>query len=96
MSPRPPRPPMITCPHCGKANDPTRGSNLCFSCRQPLTGSLIRAKVAAVYLDRSPNTLANWRVQGRGPAWVGSGSGLRYRISDLDAWIAENTRTATR
>lgn len=57
---------------------------------------LVRAKDAAKILDRSPRTLANWRVMGRGPKFVGSGSGLRYRLSDLTAWIDANTRTATR
>lgn len=35
----PKRSPMVECPHCGKANDPDRGSKNCWSCAQPLGGS---------------------------------------------------------
>ncbi|WUI00242.1 helix-turn-helix domain-containing protein [Spirillospora sp. NBC_00431] len=57
---------------------------------------LLRSKDAAEYLNRSPGTLANWRCQGTGPRFTGSGAGIRYRLSELDAWIKANTRTATR
>lgn len=35
------RPAMVLCPHpgCGAANDPERGSRLCFTCHRPLDGS---------------------------------------------------------
>jgi hypothetical protein len=32
-------------------------------------------------------TLQNWRVLGRGPRFRKFGSGVRYKISDLDDWI---------
>ena len=32
-------------------------------------------------------TLQNWRVLGRGPRFRKFGSGVRYQISDLDAWV---------
>ncbi|MDO5500182.1 MAG: helix-turn-helix domain-containing protein [Propionibacteriaceae bacterium] len=36
-------------------------------------------------------TLANWRVQGQGPAYVrAGGKNIVYRIVDLDAWLAQN------
>lgn len=40
MSPRPKRQAMVKCPHCGKDNDPARGSTLCWNCRKPLAGAV--------------------------------------------------------
>ena len=34
-------------------------------------------------------TLANWRYQARGPAFVTVGRHVRYRRSDVAEWIAE-------
>jgi excisionase family DNA binding protein len=33
-------------------------------------------------------TLYSWRYHGRGPAAVRVGRHLRYRLSDVDAWLA--------
>ncbi|MDZ7673744.1 MAG: helix-turn-helix domain-containing protein [Acidimicrobiales bacterium] len=35
-------------------------------------------------------TLANWRYQGRGPAFVKVGRHVRYRRSDVLGWIERN------
>jgi hypothetical protein len=32
-------------------------------------------------------TLQNWRVLGRGPRFRKFGSGVRYKVSDVEAWI---------
>lgn len=42
---KPPRQPMVPCPHCGTQNDPARGSALCRSCHKPLSGSVATADV---------------------------------------------------
>jgi hypothetical protein len=42
-----------------------------------------------------PNTLEIWRVQGRGPKYIKVGRLVRYRESDLDAWLEGRTRTST-
>lgn len=45
---------------------------------------------AAAMLGISPKTLANWRVLGRGPAYVRVGarrSPVLYRVDDLEAWL---------
>jgi hypothetical protein len=42
---------------------------------------------AEKYLGLSANTLANWRVQGKGPDFIKSGSYVRYLGSDLDFWL---------
>ena len=51
---------------------------------------LVSSTEAAQMLGISPRTLANWRVQGRGPAYVRLGksrSPILYRVSDIDAWL---------
>ena len=55
---------------------------------------------ACVYLAGSEkplqvNTLEIWRVQGRGPKYIKVGRFVRYRESDLDAWLDSRTRTST-
>ena len=38
-----------------------------------------------------PSTLAHWRSEGRGPAYIKLGWRVAYRGSDLNAWIAART-----
>lgn len=40
------------------------------------------------YLDVPLGTLANWRYQGRGPAFVRLGRHVRYRATDIAEWIS--------
>jgi hypothetical protein len=43
---------------------------------------------AAAYVHSSPSTLKTWRSRGKGPAYYrGLGKEIRYRRSDLDAFI---------
>jgi excisionase family DNA binding protein len=49
---------------------------------------LLRTAEAASYLALSPNTLRNWRSYGEGPPALKLGGAIRYRVEDLDAWIA--------
>ena len=37
------------------------------------------------------STLAHWRSEGRGPAYVKIGSRVAYRGVDLNRWLAERT-----
>jgi len=39
----------------------------------------------------SPSTLAHWRSEGRGPAYIKIGWRVAYRGSDLNAWLAART-----
>jgi len=50
---------------------------------------------AAFWLHVKPQTLSNWRHQGRGPAFVKLGSRVVYSKAALEAFIAANTRTST-
>jgi phage terminase Nu1 subunit (DNA packaging protein) len=55
--------------------------------------NLVLPEKAADYLSVTTRTLANWRSRGT-PCLPFSKIGrcVRYRLSDLDAFIAKNTR----
>lgn len=53
----------------------------------------VAANEAAAMLGVSPRTLANWRTQGIGPAFIRVGavhSRTLYRLDDLHAWLERN------
>ena len=50
---------------------------------------LLTAKQAARYLCISTKWLANQRWQGTGPRFLKVGGAVRYRQSDLDAYLAD-------
>lgn len=52
---------------------------------------LMSAQDAAAYLQLQVRTLANWRVLGKGPRFVRSGSRVFYRQSALDDWLEAHT-----
>lgn len=56
---------------------------------------LIDTNKAADWLDQAPNTLAKMRVTGGGPRFVKLGRSVRYRVSDLEAYIADRVVTST-
>lgn len=43
----------------------------------------------------NPGSLCNWRQQGRGPKFIKVGSRVFYRVSDVEAYEAENLRRST-
>jgi excisionase family DNA binding protein len=50
----------------------------------------------AARLSVHPVTVRGWRVEGTGPAFVTVGRcSIRYRESDVDAWLAARERTST-
>lgn len=53
--------------------------------------SMLATKAAAAFLDLSTATLEAWRCRGGGPVFVKLGKAVRYRKSDLDAFL--NSRT---
>lgn len=52
-----------------------------------------RAEVAA-YLGFKPQTLANWKSQGKGPRPIGEGRNLRYRWADVEEWARKQWANA--
>ncbi len=41
------------------------------------------------------NTIEGWRVKGIGPKFIKIGRLVRYRRSDVDAWLESQTRNST-
>ncbi len=57
---------------------------------------LLTTKEAAEYLGVTPRCAEAWRVRGGGPPFVRiSARAVRYRLSDLNHWIAQRVRTST-
>lgn len=56
---------------------------------------LLNTLDSATYLDLSPRTLEKWRLNGGGPAYIKLGRAVRYRVSDLEAFLAERRRLST-
>ncbi len=50
---------------------------------------LWNARELAAYLGLSSNTVEFWRFKGRGPRYFRVGKYIRYRKSDVDAWLEE-------
>jgi hypothetical protein len=50
----------------------------------------VTSKHAAAFLDTTPAQLANWRMQRRGPPFVGGDARfVRYKISDLKDYMQQ-------
>jgi predicted DNA-binding transcriptional regulator AlpA len=47
------------------------------------------------YLGKSVATLSQMRYTGTGPKFVRVGRSIRYKQTDIEQWIAENTHTST-
>jgi excisionase family DNA binding protein len=56
---------------------------------------LLTPEQAAEQLALRPQTLARWRCEGQGPVFIRLGRSVRYRQSDLDAWIAQGAMRHT-
>lgn len=53
------------------------------------TDPLLTERQAAEYINASPRSMQTWRRQGHGPRFCRLGSRMiRYRRSDLDAWVS--------
>lgn len=50
---------------------------------------------AASYLRLGKSTLDRFRVTGDGPVYVKLGGAVRYRQSDLDAWLESRVTRST-
>lgn len=60
-----------------------------------MTGLLNRSEAARL-LGLSPQTLAVWAVEGKGPRFVKLGAGrVRYHPDELSRFIRDNTRGST-
>jgi len=55
----------------------------------------LKTSEAAVYLSLSKQRLDSWRCCGNGPKYVKVGALVRYRVADLDAFMAERVVSST-
>jgi excisionase family DNA binding protein len=55
----------------------------------------MNTKEAAAYVRLGKPTLERFRITGDGPAYVKLGSAVRYRKSDLDAWLVSRVTRST-
>jgi predicted site-specific integrase-resolvase len=60
---------------------------------QPNSDPLLPPPDVGELLSVSERTLEYWRYQGRGPAFVRVGKRVRYRLSDVEAFLAANRQT---
>jgi len=52
--------------------------------------TLLSTQAAADYLGLVKGTLENWRTAGLGPPYIRVGPrAIRYKLSDLDAWLEQ-------
>jgi predicted DNA-binding transcriptional regulator AlpA len=57
--------------------------------------TLLSAREAAALLHLSERTLERFRVSGAGPKFVRLGRSIRYRLGDIEAFIASRTVGST-
>lgn len=55
---------------------------------------LLTTKELAKYLGIGESTLLQYRFDGTGPAYIKLGHLVRYRTSDVEAWLAKRTEQA--
>jgi predicted DNA-binding transcriptional regulator AlpA len=64
-----------------------------------MQSELLTPAELAARLQTPTAVLANWRYKGTGPKFVKIGGGIRgnirYRASDVEAWLDAQTRTQT-
>lgn len=53
------------------------------------SNSLFPPEDIAAFLAVPVAKLKNWREQGGGPKWLMVGTYVRYRMADVEQWIAE-------
>jgi hypothetical protein len=61
----------------------------------PLGEKLLTVQEVAALLHCSVSALNKWRIFGRGPRFVKVERRVRYRPSDVAAYVAASTRTST-
>ena len=60
-----------------------------------LPNAALNTELAAQYLSLAESTLEKARVSGAGPRYLKLGRAVRYRRSDLDAWMAARSVNST-
>jgi len=63
--------------------------------RDEKQGDILKPEQLAEEIKVPVRTLGQWRYLGRGPAYFHVGNGVRYRRSDVTAWIESNVVTTS-
>jgi len=58
-------------------------------------GQFLSEVEVAQILNIKPETLRNWRWDGRGPKFYKFGSNVRYKASDIETYIETMSRKST-
>jgi predicted DNA-binding transcriptional regulator AlpA len=58
----------------------------------PVPDALLTPPICAGYLGVSVLSLADWRCKQVGPPFIKCGAAVRYRRSDVEAWLESRTR----
>jgi hypothetical protein len=74
-------------PNRERASEKSRADMLAEIAGLP-SSAFINTALAAAYLGSTPGVLESWRSQRRGPRYYGRHQFVRYRLGDLDAWMA--------
>ena len=56
-------------------------------------GAWVTPEITAAMLGCSKSLLAHWRCDGKGPDYRKRGKLIRYQITDVKAWLSEDTNT---
>jgi predicted DNA-binding transcriptional regulator AlpA len=72
-----------------------RGALAISRSASPALEALLSVAQVAVLTGRAESTLEKDRLTGYGPRYVKLGRLVRYRPSDVEAWIAERARQST-
>jgi len=65
------------------------------STRVPVLDSLLTPSALAGQLDVTERTLSEWRITGRGPAFIRLGKTVRYRSAAVEAWLLSQEHHST-
>lgn len=57
--------------------------------------ALLNTRQAAEHIGIKETTAEIWRCYGKGPRYLKIGRLVRYRLSDLDAWLDQQARSST-
>lgn len=60
-----------------------------------LPAPLLQPTDVSAFLGVPIGTLDQWRHRGTGPRYVRVGRHVRYRLEDVHAWVADQSRTST-
>lgn len=63
--------------------------------RSPVLDALLTPAMLAERLGMTERTLSEWRITGRGPAFIRIGKTVRYRPSVVDSWLLSQERRST-